>query len=133
MPRPQKNPAPPAESELLNAQSSLRLLADAMPHLVWSTRPDGFHDYFNQKWYDFTGTTLEQTQGEGWSHLLHPDDLQRTQDRWRLALQTGEPYEIEYRFQRASDGAFRWFLARALPIKDSGGRHHPLVRHLHRH
>ena len=111
-----------AAADLTDAQSSLRLLADAMPQLVWSTRPDGFHDYFNQRWYDFTGSTLEQTQGEGWSHLLHPDDLLRTQDRWQRALLTGEPYEIEYRFRRASDGAYRWFLARALPIKDAEGR-----------
>ena len=110
------------ETEIKDARSSLRLLADAMPQLVWSTRPDGFHDYFNQKWYEFTGAALEQSEGAGWSQLLHPDDLPRTIDRWQLALQTGEPYEIEYRFKRASDGAYRWFLARALPIKDAAGR-----------
>ncbi len=111
-----------SQDTLTETPGSLRLLADALPQLVWSTRPDGFHDYFNQRWYDYTGTTPQQTQGEGWAALLHPDDVPRTQDRWQRALQTGEPYEMEYRFKRASDGAYRWFLARALPIKDDAGR-----------
>lgn len=102
-------------------QVPLGLLADAMPQLVWSTGPDGLHDYHNQQWYDYTGTTSAQARGEGWAHLLHPDDRQQAVDRWTLALRTGEPYEIEFRLRRASDGAFRWFLGRALPIKDEQG------------
>lgn len=99
----------------------LRVLADAMPQLVWSAQADGFHDYFNQPWYDYTGTTPAQTEGEGWSELLHPEDVARTRARWGHSLGTGAPYETEYRFKRASDGAYRWFLARANPVRDEQG------------
>jgi PAS domain S-box-containing protein len=103
-------------------EAKFRLLADAMPQIVWITRPDGYHEYYNKHWWDYTGLTYEQARGEGWNLLLHPDDLQRSIHRWEEALRTGEPYEIEYRFRRASDGAYRWFLGRALPQCDEAGR-----------
>ncbi len=103
-------------------QSALRLLADGMPQLIFSTLPDGFHDYYNRRWYEYTGTTLEQTDGEGGAALVHPEDEQRTRARWQHSLDTGAPYEIEYRIRRASDGAYRWFLGRAEPIRDGEGR-----------
>lgn len=110
-----------AEEALLASEMQFRHLADAMPQLVWITRPDGYHEYFNQRWYTFTGTTLEQTRGEGWSALLHPDDFERTQQVWRHSLATGNPYEIEYRFKEAATGEYRWFLARAMPVHDEKG------------
>ena len=103
------------------SEEQFRLLAELVPQLIWITRPDGYHEYFNQRWYDYTGTTLEQTRGEGWSHLLHPDDLERTLQVWNHSLHTGEPYEIEYRFKQASTGEYRWFLGRALPARDQHG------------
>ena len=99
----------------------LRTLADALPQIVWVTRPDGYHLYYNRHWFEYTGLTYEEARGEGWSLLLHPDDRQRSIDRWDHALRTGEPYEIEYRFKRASDGVFRWFLGRALPVRNEQG------------
>ena len=98
----------------------LKLLADSMPQLVWITEPDGYHDYYNRRWFEYTGLTYEQTKGEGWNAVLHPDDLQRTWDVWRHSLQTGEPYEIEYRIRR-HDGEYCWFLGRALPMRDEKG------------
>jgi PAS domain S-box-containing protein len=100
----------------------LRRLADALPQIVWITRPDGFHEYYNRRWYEYTGLTSEETGGEPWNTLLHPDDMERVNERWAEALRTGEPYDIEYRFKRASDGAYRWFLGRALPYRDPDGQ-----------
>ncbi|HEV2659824.1 MAG TPA: histidine kinase dimerization/phospho-acceptor domain-containing protein, partial [Ktedonobacteraceae bacterium] len=103
-------------------ERDFKLLADAMPQMVWTSRPDGWLDYYNQRWFDYTGMTLEQTKGWGWKPVLHPDDLQRCIDIWTNAVQTGGPYEIEYRFKRASDGTYRWHLGRALPVRDMHGK-----------
>jgi len=92
-------------------------MASAMPLIVWTARPDGNVDYYNQRWFEYTGLTFEQTRGQGWLMVLHPDDRQMCLKHWREALRTGEPYEIEYRFRRA-DGAYRWHLGRALPLRD---------------
>jgi PAS domain S-box-containing protein len=107
---------------LVAAERDFRQLADAMPQIVWTARADGWLDYYNQRWFDYTGMTLEETQGWGWAPVLHPDDLQNCIDRWGSAVRTGEPYEIEYRFKRGSDGAFRWHLGRASAVRDKEGR-----------
>ncbi len=97
-----------------------RTLADTMPQMVWSTLPDGFHDYFNARWYEFTGTPLGTTDGEGWNDMFHPEDQDRAWALWRHSLDTGEPYNIEYRL-RHFDGTYRWVLGRALPVRDQSG------------
>ena len=97
------------------------ILTDAMPQMVWSTRPDGFHDYYNARWYEFTGVPAGSTDGEGWNGMFHPDDQERARQRWTRSLETGEPYEIEYRLRR-HDGVYRWTLGRANPIRDADGR-----------
>ncbi len=96
-------------------------IAEALPQIVWTADPDGSVDYYNQHWFDYTGMTLEQTRGWGWEHVLHPDDLASCVARWTESVRTGAPYEIEYRFRRAADGAYRWHLGRALPIRDGRG------------
>jgi PAS domain S-box-containing protein len=98
-----------------------RMLADTMPQMFWITRPDGYHEYYNQRWYDYTGTQPGQTDGEGWQNILHPDDVEKTSEVWQESLQTGKPYDIEYRFRRASDGEYRWHIGRALPLRDENG------------
>jgi len=100
---------------------ALEAVADAMPQMVWSTRPDGFHDYFNARWYEFTGAPEGATDGEGWNDMFHPEDRERAWERWRHSLETGEPYEIEYRLRR-HDGVYRWTLGRAMPLRDEAGR-----------
>ena len=97
-----------------------RTLADTMPQMVWSTLPDGFHDYFNARWYEFTGTPVGTTDGEGWNDMFHPEDQDRAWALWRHSLDTGEPYNIEYRL-RHFDGTYRWVLGRALPVHDENG------------
>jgi PAS domain S-box-containing protein len=106
----------------LASEEQYHVLADAMPQIVYTALPNGELDYYNKRWFDYTGTTLDETQGRGWEMLLHPDDFPKFNNKWREALRTGETFETEYRFKRASDGAYRWHLARAVPIYDPDGR-----------
>ncbi|MDB5679616.1 PAS domain-containing protein [Sphingomonas bacterium] len=110
-----------ARRALDDSEGRFRTLADTMPQMVWSTLPDGFHDYYNARWYEFTGVPEGSTDGEGWNGMFHPDDRERAWARWRQSLTSGDPYEIEYRL-RYRDGTYRWVLGRALPIRDGEGR-----------
>lgn len=102
-------------------ERQLRALADAIPLIVWTANPNGELDYYNRQWEIYTGFTTEETKGWGWAPVLQPDDLQACIERWTQAFTSGEPYEIEYRFKRASDGAYRWHLGRAVPFRDASG------------
>jgi PAS domain S-box-containing protein len=95
-------------------------LTDLVPGVVWTARPDGWIDSANQFWIRYTGLTLEQTYGWGWSYALHPEDLPRVKDIWARALAAGEQVDAEYRIRRA-DGVYRWFLARGVPVRDPEG------------
>lgn len=106
---------------LSESEAKFRAIADSMPQMVWSTRPDGFHDYYNARWYEFTGVPAGSTDGEAWNGMFHPEDQSRARDAWTRSLETGELYEIEYRLRRA-DGVFRWTLGRATPIRDEAGQ-----------
>jgi two-component system CheB/CheR fusion protein len=106
--------------ELQKAIEEFQFVTDFMPQMVWSTWPDGFHDFYNKGWYDYTGLTYEETNDKGWSLVLHPDDFGRAWKLWKESLDTGRPYEVEYRFRRY-DGEYRWFLGRALPMRDENG------------
>jgi PAS domain S-box-containing protein len=109
------------EAELRESEAKFRAIADTMPQMVWSTTPDGLHDYYNARWYEFTGVPVGSTDGEGWNGMFHPDDQERAWNRWSHSLRTGEPYDIEYRLRHHS-GEYRWTLGRALPIRDEEGR-----------
>jgi PAS domain S-box-containing protein len=113
-------PAASPSEALSQSQAQLQVLTDAMPQMVWSTLPDGFHDYYNARWYEFTGAPAGSTDGEAWNGMFHPDDQARAWTRWRHSLATGEPYEIEYRLRHHS-GEYRWTLGRALPVRDRDG------------
>ncbi len=110
-----------AEEALKRSRDDFKTVADAIPQIVWVTRPDGYHEYYNRRWYEFTNTTYEETQGEGWNAQFHPDDQERARERWNHSLKTGEQYEIEYRLRNGKTGQWRWFLGRALPIRDEKG------------
>ncbi|HEX8552147.1 MAG TPA: PAS domain S-box protein [Abditibacteriaceae bacterium] len=103
----------------LASEEQYHALADAMPQIVWTARPNGRLDYYNRRWFDYTGITLDETQGRGWEMLLHPDDFSKFNEKWTAALRTGETFETEYRFKRAVDGVYRWHLARAVPVYDA--------------
>ncbi len=102
-----------------NHQMQLTQLADAMPQIVWSALPDGTIDYYNKRWYDYTGL---REKNQAWSSILHPDDEKACGEKWSTALQTGEAYEIEYRLRDQRTQAYRWFLGRALPVKNEQGQ-----------
>ncbi len=103
-----------------------RTLAEAVPHIVWTARADGVVDYFNKRWFEYTGITTEQARGS-WDVAIHPDDLAWCAQVWQRARSTGEPFEIECRLRQhhsaASDGhaAYRWHLGRAVPERGSTG------------
>ena len=103
-----------------DSEGRFRTLADTMPQMVWSTQPDGFHDYYNARWYEFTGMPAGSTDGEAWNDMFHPDDQDRAWALWRHSLDTGKPYQIEYRLRR-HDGQYRWTLGRALAVRDEQG------------
>ena len=107
-----------SQAALAASELRFRTLADTMPQMVWSTLPDGFHDYYNARWYEFTGAEPGTTDGESWSGMFHTEDQDRAWAKWRHSLATGEPYEIEYRL-RHNDGTYRWVLGRALPIRET--------------
>lgn len=102
-------------------ENQFAVLAESLPQLVWSVRPDGYHDYFNRRWHDFTGLSLEQSVGTGWQRAVHPDDLPQVLHQWHQSLEAGHPYEGEYRIRNAA-GAYEWVLSRAIPIQDLSGR-----------
>ncbi|RYE90668.1 MAG: PAS domain S-box protein, partial [Oxalobacteraceae bacterium] len=110
-----------AEIQLRNSEEKFRTLAQALPNHVWSARPDGQLDWFNQQVRAYAGEDNEALAGAGWLSIVHPDDVERALVAWRQALVTQTVYEVEFRIRR-HDGAYRWFLARALPMRDDDGR-----------
>lgn len=108
-------------TEKRESEERLRFLADTMPQLVWITRPDGFHEYYNKHWYEYTGTIEGSTDGEGWKNLFHNEDQARANELWQHSLKTGEPYEVKYRLYHAPSGTYRWVIGRALPFRSDSG------------
>ncbi|SDY08038.1 PAS domain-containing protein [Hymenobacter psychrophilus] len=110
-----------APATLRPTPADFSFLAELIPQLVWTTDARGYHTYFNQRWTDYTGYTLADSVGDNmWNNLLDPDDQQRARQRWGHSLETGEFYEIEYRF-KSKEGDYRWFLGQALPVRDEAG------------
>jgi PAS domain S-box-containing protein len=97
-----------------------RQLADAMPQIIWTAAPDGGATYFNRRWFEYTGLTVEEAGPAAWTLVVHPDDLPAAVARREATLLTGEPFEVEYRF-RSRDGEYRWHLGRAIAIRDDDG------------
>ncbi|OGX84946.1 hypothetical protein BEN48_15415 [Hymenobacter glacialis] len=102
------------QREFNEATERNHFVLQSMPVMVWTTRPDGWAEYFNPRWTEFTGRTLADTLGEGWVADLHPDDIASTTARWNAARQHGTSYQVEYRMRR-HDGRYRWHLARGVP------------------
>jgi PAS domain S-box-containing protein len=109
-------------SEQRSAERRYRDLADAMPQIVWSARADGTTDYYNRRWYEFTGAERDVTGDASFVPILHPEDQERTVAVWHAAVETGQPYQTEYRLFDKASGTYRWHLARALPVLDANGR-----------
>ncbi len=113
-----------AERHALHAASErrYRLLAEAMPHIVWIADEAGQIDYLNRAWYDYVGHAPQGTIATAWMIALHPEDREPSLRAWSASLESGRPYEIQCRLRRASDGMYRWHVARAMPTSDEHGR-----------
>ena len=109
------------EAARLESETAFHTLADSVPQMVWMCMPDGLNVYFNQRWVEYTGMSLAESQGRGWNTPFHPDDQQPAWDAWNHATKTGETYRIASRL-RAADGSYRWFLMRGVPLRDAAGR-----------
>jgi len=105
---------------LRDSEAKFRGITNSIDQMIWSTRPDGYHDYYNDRWYEFTGMPPGSTDGEEWNGMFHPDDRDRAWAVWRRSLETGENYHIEYRLRHRS-GQYRWVLGRAQPVRDADG------------
>ena len=102
-------------------EERFRALADAVPAIVWTATPDGTITFANEQWFQYCGLTPEQNARHWLEFVVHPDDRQRCLTAWSQALAYGSRYEIEVR-NRRHDGVYRWFLTRALPVRDTAGR-----------
>lgn len=102
-------------------ENQFAVLAEFLPQLVWSVRSDGQHDYFNRRWHEFTGLSPDESLGTGWHRAVHPEDRPGILRQWHHSLETGQPYECEYRLRNAA-GGYEWVLSRANPCQDSTGQ-----------
>ena len=106
-----------AEDAVRRSEEHLRLVIDTAPAMLHSARPDGYVDFFNKRWLEYVGASLEDIRGWGWTHVIHPDDVQGVVGRWRSSVATGKPFEAESRLRRA-DGEYRLMLLRKVPLRD---------------
>lgn len=106
--------------ELLTSREHFKFLADTIPVIIWTAQPNGDFDYYNKRWYEYTGKTFEESKGKGWQSVVLQDDLPASLIAWNHSIKTGEPFKIEDR-KRSVDGAYRWHLAHALPFRDNDG------------
>jgi PAS domain S-box-containing protein len=107
---------------LRRQERKLRDVIETMPTFAWTALPDGSVDFVNHHWQEYTGLSAERTVGSGWQTAVHPADLKLHLEKWRAPLASGEPFENEVRYRRAADGQYRWFLARAVPLRDQRGK-----------
>ncbi len=108
------------EAHVAEQEARYRAITDSIDQMIWSTLPDGYHDYFNHRWYEYTGVPTCTTTGDGWNGLFHPDDRDRARSLWSDCLANGAPYHIEYRLRHRS-GDYRWVLGRAQPVRNGAG------------
>lgn len=109
------------EEAVKDSQAQLKFMAESMPQKIFTTTPAGVVDYYNPQWLEFTGLKEGQLTENGWTDIIHPDDIEETRKAWKHSLDTGEPYENECRFRRA-DGEYRWHLTRMNPMRNSKGK-----------
>jgi PAS domain S-box-containing protein len=109
------------EEALRESEARFRMLADNMSQLAWMADERGSIFWYNRRWYDYTGTTLDEMEGWGWTKVHHADHVDRVVARIQQSWTTGEPWEDTFPL-RDKDGDYRWFLSRALPIRDAQGR-----------
>ncbi|MCA9070056.1 MAG: PAS domain S-box protein, partial [Planctomycetaceae bacterium] len=109
-----------AEEALRESEERFRTMANITPAILWTTKPDGTVTWLSDRWYEYTAMTRDDDL-QRWYQVLHPDEVEQSLSIWNESLRNGTPYEIEYRYRR-HDGEYRWFLARANPVRDADGR-----------
>ncbi|MFB2838244.1 PAS domain S-box protein, partial [Floridanema evergladense] len=110
-----------AQQELRESEERFRTLADNISQFAWMTDETGWIFWYNQRWFDYTGTTLEEMQGWGWQKVHHPNHVERVVQKFRHSMETGEAWEDTFPL-RGKDGTYRWFLSRAIPVRDREGK-----------
>ena len=95
---------------------------ETIPAMTFTTLSDGSNTFVNKRWTEYTGLSVEKTSGAGWQRAIHPEDLVRHSEKWRISVATGQVFEDEARFRRAADGEYRWFLVRGVPLRDQHGK-----------
>jgi PAS domain S-box-containing protein len=110
-----------AREAIAESEERFRTLADNMSQFAWMADATGWISWYNRRWFEYTGATLAEMQGWGWEKVHHPDHVDRVVQKWRRAHETGEPWEDTFPL-RGQDGRYRWFLSRALPIRDADGQ-----------
>lgn len=108
-----------AEELLRESEKRFRTVADNVPQVIWTNDPGGTPNYFNRRWYEYTGLSFEESVGPGRQLIIHPEDAPAVVERWEKARATGEVFEAEYRMRR-KDGVYRWFIGRNVPLRDDG-------------
>ena len=121
-----------AEKALRESEVRFRELADNISQFAWTADQNGWIYWYNKRWHDYTGTTLEDMEGWGWQKVHHPEHVDRVVRRIRESFESGTPWEDTFPL-RGADGSYRWFLSRALPIRNEAGEVDPLVRYQHRY
>ncbi|MBC7945284.1 MAG: PAS domain S-box protein, partial [Burkholderiales bacterium] len=106
---------------LRDSEARYRALIEVSPQIIWAAQPDGYIIYCNESWSEYTGLTMAESEGNGWTQAIAPEHVTRVSNAWMQAASSGEQYEVEVPFRRASDGQFRWHLARGLPLRDERG------------
>ena len=103
------------------SERRFRKIADSMPQIVWMSNPEGEADYFNHRWYEYTGLPAGSLSVDGWKPVVHVDDYDLLEKGWRKSVASGEPFEVRARFFDKSLGRYQWHLCRALPVRDDDG------------
>ncbi|WP_165419993.1 two-component regulator propeller domain-containing protein [Edaphobacter modestus] len=108
--------------QIQRQEKQLRNVIDTIPALAFSSSPDGKNEWVNRHWEEYSGLSIEKTVGSGWEAAVHPEDIKRFVEKWRAAVASGKPFENEVRLRRAADAQYRWFLTRAVPLRDARGK-----------
>ena len=116
-----------AQETLAEEEAHFRAIADCIPHILWTSDAQGKMDFFNARWFEYTGLTREQSEKDAWRLLMHPADAKRFAKEWKKALETGDTCEVEFRLKRTlgramtSNNPYRWHLHRAVALRKADG------------
>jgi len=110
-----------AEATIRRSEKELRDVIETIPTSAWTTLADGSVEFVNRGWREYTGLSGEGSLGSGWQSAVHPDDMDQHVGKWQKSVATGDPFENEVRYRRSADGKYRWFLVRAVPLRDEQG------------